>query len=218
MSQEGEKVYDDDDDYGKDRSNGEMPALRASVGETDARSAESLPKLQTNEMGSAKPVGQGFIYFIETEDAQFVKIGFSKVVINRMGALGTMMPVRLIGFFPGTRETERWLHAKFADEWKTGEWFWSSNRLRQFITMMGLIVPEIRESPPSRLQRDVRIKKNKLIVKTEALPEPEPELNAAAVALGKRSAAGRMKKLSPEQRSEIARKAGLAGGRGRKKT
>ena len=41
--------------------------------------------------------------------------------------------------------------------------------------------------------------------------------NPAAVALGKRSAAGRMKKLTPEQRSEIARKAGLAGGRGRGK-
>jgi len=41
--------------------------------------------------------------------------------------------------------------------------------------------------------------------------------NAAAVALGKRGARARTKKLSPEQRSEIARKAGLAGGRGRKK-
>jgi len=41
--------------------------------------------------------------------------------------------------------------------------------------------------------------------------------NAAAVALGKRGAKARMTKLTPEQRSEIARKAGLAGGRGRKK-
>ena len=41
--------------------------------------------------------------------------------------------------------------------------------------------------------------------------------NPAAVALGKRSAAGRMKKLTPEERSAIARKAGLAGGRGRPK-
>jgi hypothetical protein len=41
--------------------------------------------------------------------------------------------------------------------------------------------------------------------------------NAAAVALGKRGARARIKKLSPEQRSEIARKAGLAGGRGRAK-
>jgi len=42
--------------------------------------------------------------------------------------------------------------------------------------------------------------------------------NAAAVALGKRGARARIKKLSPEQRSEIARKGGLAGGRGRKKS
>lgn len=41
--------------------------------------------------------------------------------------------------------------------------------------------------------------------------------NPAAVALGKRGAKIRMKKLTPEQRSAIARKAGLAGGRGRKK-
>ena len=41
--------------------------------------------------------------------------------------------------------------------------------------------------------------------------------NPAAVALGKRGAKARLKKLTPEQRSEIARKAGLAGGRGRGK-
>ena len=41
--------------------------------------------------------------------------------------------------------------------------------------------------------------------------------NQAAVALGKRGAKARMHKLTPEQRSEIARKAGLAGGRGRGK-
>ena len=35
---------------------------------------------------------------------------------------------------------------------------------------------------------------------------------------GKLGAKARMEKLTPEQRSEIARKAGLAGGRGRKKT
>lgn len=41
--------------------------------------------------------------------------------------------------------------------------------------------------------------------------------NSAAVALGKRGAKARMTKLTAAQRSEIARKAGLAGGRGRKK-
>ena len=41
--------------------------------------------------------------------------------------------------------------------------------------------------------------------------------NPAAVALGKRGGKARANKLTPEQRSESARKAGLAGGRGRKK-
>jgi hypothetical protein len=35
---------------------------------------------------------------------------------------------------------------------------------------------------------------------------------------GKKGSKARMEKLTPEQRSEIARKAGKAGGRGRKKT
>jgi hypothetical protein len=35
--------------------------------------------------------------------------------------------------------------------------------------------------------------------------------------LGKQAAEARRKKLTPEQRSEIARRAGKAGGRGRKK-
>jgi len=41
--------------------------------------------------------------------------------------------------------------------------------------------------------------------------------NPAAVALGRRGGKARLTKLTPEQRSEIARKAGKAGGRGRKK-
>jgi len=41
--------------------------------------------------------------------------------------------------------------------------------------------------------------------------------NPAAVALGKRGGKARAQKLTAEQRSESARKAGLAGGRGRGK-
>lgn len=40
--------------------------------------------------------------------------------------------------------------------------------------------------------------------------------NPAAVALGKLGARKRNQNLSPEERSEIARRAGKAGGRGRK--
>lgn len=39
----------------------------------------------------------------------------------------------------------------------------------------------------------------------------------AAVTLGSKGGKARKKKLTPEQRSEIARMGGLAGGRGRKK-
>jgi len=42
--------------------------------------------------------------------------------------------------------------------------------------------------------------------------------NAAAVALGRLGAKVRNKKLTSEERSEIARRAGLAGGRGRRKS
>ena len=41
--------------------------------------------------------------------------------------------------------------------------------------------------------------------------------NAAAVALGKLGAKVRNENLTPEERNEIARRAGTAGGRGRKK-
>jgi len=41
--------------------------------------------------------------------------------------------------------------------------------------------------------------------------------NPAAVALGKRGAKKRNQNLTPQQRTEIARRAGKAGGRGRKK-
>lgn len=41
--------------------------------------------------------------------------------------------------------------------------------------------------------------------------------NPAAVALGRRGGKARAQKLTPKQRAESARKAGLAGGRGRGK-
>jgi hypothetical protein len=42
--------------------------------------------------------------------------------------------------------------------------------------------------------------------------------NPAAVALGRKGGKARLKTMTPEERSEIARKAGKAGGRGRKKS
>jgi hypothetical protein len=47
---------------------------------------------------------------------------------------------------------------------------------------------------------------------------PDKKKNLAAVELGSRGGTARAKKLTPQQRSQSARKAGKAGGRGRKKT
>jgi|SRR5215471_10449146 len=218
MSQEATSTffeYDDNDDR-----HGEMSTLRARVDEAHAGSAESVSELQTNQMGPAEPLEEaGFIYFIETDDARFIKIGFSVKVIRRMAELGTIMPIRLIGCFPGSMHTERWLHRKFAADHKDGEWFHSTPALRDFIDMLGLMQPMELAEPPA----PVRAK----------LKRAPGDRNPAAVALAnlrlekltperrkqiaRKGGAASKAKLTPEERSAIARKAGLAGGRGRKK-
>jgi hypothetical protein len=169
--------------------------------------------------GSRETVGvQGYIYFFETEDSQYVKIGYASKVSRRMAQISTLVPMRMIGYFPGSYATESWLHQKFAGDWHTGEWFRSSSELREFVQMMGLLTVPPEPDPP----REIRYK-----------PQPTGEPNPAAVALaarrmktmtaeersevGRKGGKARLKTMTPEQRSEIARKAGLAGGRGRKK-
>jgi hypothetical protein len=202
--------------------NGKKESSSPSVGGDAQQEANARTAERDREESRKGPMG--FVYFIETEDAQSIKIGFSTSVIRRMSQLGTLMPFRLIGYFPGTRETERWLHTKFAADWQTGEWFRASDELRQFIAMMGLIVPEIKIQP--RQRRKIRVPKVRVtLIAPEPEPEPEPkpqcepepegqkEKNPAAVALAKR----RAQLLSPERQSEIGRAAGLAGGVARAK-
>ena len=57
----------------------------------------------------------GFVYFFETNDGAFIKIGCSSDVARRLKQLGLKMPgLRVLGYIPGTFATERWIHAKFA--------------------------------------------------------------------------------------------------------
>ncbi len=144
---------------------------------------------------------EGFVYFIETEDGRFVKIGDSMRPNLRVGQLGTssIQRLRLIGWMPGSLQTERWLHAKFSSDRDKGEWFRDSEPLRQFIGALGLIRP---------VAESVVLEDVELMAKKK---------NAAAVSLGSLGGKARKKKLSPEERSAIARKGGMAGGRGRKK-
>ena len=70
----GEILYDEHDDDDKRGRDGQMPTLRASVGEADARQTEGVPELQTDQVGRSQSLGRGYVYFFETEDSQYVKI------------------------------------------------------------------------------------------------------------------------------------------------
>ena len=84
-----------------------------------------------------KKAEAGYIYFIETCDSQFVKIGYSKDVYGRMSDLGTLRPtsfnLRLLGSIRGTRHIEHWLHERLADDRDNGEWFRKSPRVAALI-------------------------------------------------------------------------------------
>jgi len=88
---------------------------------------------------------KGFVYFIETQDGQYVKIGYSARVFSRLSQLGTLRPAnfgfRLLGCMPGSHQTEAWLHDKFADLRQDGEWFRRAPALDAFIVAVGLVAP-----------------------------------------------------------------------------
>lgn len=69
----------------------------------------------------------GFVYFVETADGQFVKIGFSTRLPKRIAELGTLQPspfrLHFAGAVPGTKRDERSLHLRFSGTHDNGEWF-----------------------------------------------------------------------------------------------
>lgn len=153
---------------------------------------EGAPE-RDSESGSGSNVGkkEGCIYFVETEDGKFMKIGYSATLNRRMGQLEAVLrptPIRLIGYLPGNRGTETWLHQRFAAHRERGEWFRNEPELREFVAFIGLL--RLVEAKP-RIGR-----KNRKIAKVE-------ERNAAAQSL----TAMRNMKLSPTRRKEIAKQA-----------
>jgi len=158
------------------------------------------------------PSPNGFVYFMETEDSQYVKIGFSRKVIRRLGELGTLMPIRLIGYFPACRQTERTLHRKFAADHKVGEWFKSTEQLRESIAMLELIKAPEPKPEPEYVGKSV--KPNLCDVTLTA-----DERSAIAAALGRlgglKGGKARAENLTPEQLSKIGKKAGKVGGKAR---
>lgn len=68
----------------------------------------------------------GWIYFIACTETKRLKIGFTNSSVEkRMRGLqtGAAGELRLIAKHPGTRDSERNLHARFGDQRLHGEWF-----------------------------------------------------------------------------------------------
>ena len=65
------------------------------------------------------------IYFIVTEDFQFLKVGFSLDPPTRLKTLQTGNPLelKLLHTIPGTRRLEESLHREFSPFWVKGEWY-----------------------------------------------------------------------------------------------
>jgi hypothetical protein len=77
----------------------------------------------------------GFVYFIETEDRAYVKIGFSMDVRKRLATLQIAYPCvfRLLGWMPGDLKTEKRLHHTLAQHRHNGEWFRNNKDVRAAI-------------------------------------------------------------------------------------
>jgi len=120
----------------------------------------------------------GVVYFLETDDSQFVKIGFSRRVHGRLLELDTNRPstfkFKIIGAIPGSRHVETWLHRLFAKDCDNGEWFRSTPRLRTLINILELD-PHIDPNPPKRPYRHkpLPIRYNLLVVPKAAEPRAQ---------------------------------------------
>jgi hypothetical protein len=78
----------------------------------------------------------GWVYFVVCPETARCKIGFTKgKVQKRIASLQTGSPSELvlIAMQPGTLETERKLHVRFADSRLHGEWFRLTDQLRAYL-------------------------------------------------------------------------------------
>ncbi len=94
---------------------------------------------------SSDAVGSGCVYFIRSPDGAFMKIGFTAgPVMVRFDQIGQMIPgMTLLGYLPGNRATERWLHSVFLPDREQGEWFRFTEKVQAFVDQLGLLRPDV---------------------------------------------------------------------------
>lgn len=109
----------------------------------DAVLAE-IDKVKLAQGGGRGP--SGWVYFIMCPETQRCKIGFTKGdAQKRLSSLqtGSASELSLVAMHPGTIETERALHEKFAASRLHGEWFELTNELRAYLTVTLWAMSEI---------------------------------------------------------------------------
>lgn len=91
------------------------------------------------------------IYFVQTADNQYIKIGYAGDVQKRLGSLQTGNPnaLKLVGTQPGEQATERQLHQRFGRLRAQGEWFATTPELVEYIAHAAALGPAgIRDNDP----------------------------------------------------------------------
>lgn len=98
------------------------------------------------------------VYFVVTADERFVKIGFSEHILERFLQVRTIGPgtadARLLGYIPGGRATEDWLHRTFQAHRDVGEWFQYTTEIRDFATRYLIPLADFSRKP-QKLEGDV---------------------------------------------------------------
>ena len=145
----------------------------------------------------------GCVYFVETSEGQFVKIGFTKSLRSRIRQLeGTLRPtpIRFLGYIPGSIETEAFFQRRFAAQRERGEWFRDSTGLRGFIATLGLLqVPDARANPAQIIRKLARRPANE--------PVPRSAVSLVMAQLGRAGGHARAKSLTAEQLKAAGRRA-----------
>ena len=84
------------------------------------------------------------VYFVRCLDRGVVKIGYTRHLKKRLGHIQhySIDPIRFEAAMPGTRETERALHERFAESRTVGEWFFTSDELEAVIRQVADAYPQ----------------------------------------------------------------------------